>query len=138
MGIRPVRHPWGVWHLPIFYTDNMDFSSPHFWDDQIEPPFSDKLIEIALEKDGVYVFDFHPVHLLLNTPNRDWYFAMRDRFKAGESLKGLAYDGFGTRSFYDALCVAMQQRHMGSLSLAAALDAHLQFPRTPPRNSLGA
>lgn len=124
-GIQPVRHPWGVWHLPIFYMDNMDFSSSHFWSGQADGPFSEKFIEIAMHDDGVYVFDFHPVHLLLNTPNRDRYFAMRDRFKGGESLKSVAYDGFGTRSFYDALCAAMRKRGVKSLGAAAALDAHM-------------
>jgi hypothetical protein len=130
-GIQPVRHPWGVWHLPIFYMDNMDFSSGHFWKDQVEGQFSDRLIEIALGDDGVYVFDFHPVHLLLNTPNRDRYFAMRDRFKAGERIEALAYDGFGTRNFYVKLCEQMTRRGTESFSLSGALDRHLQSPRLP-------
>lgn len=124
-GIQPVRHPWGVWHFPIFYMDNMDFSSPCFWGEEADGPFSERMIETALGDDGIYVFDFHPVHLLLNTPDRNHYFAARDRFKAGEALEGLAYPGSGTRSFYDRLCRAMQRQGRESLSLDQALEAHL-------------
>lgn len=124
-GIRPVRPSWGVWHLPIFYMDTMDFSSSCFWEEGMQEPFSDTIIETALCDDGLYVFDFHPIHLLLNTPNRDYYFAMRDPFKAGKELGELAHPGEGTRSFYERLCAAMRDRGQESVSLGSALEAHL-------------
>jgi hypothetical protein len=124
--IQPVRHPWGVWHFPIFYMDNMDFSAAHFWedDDNADGPFSDRFIDAALADDGVYVFDFHPIHLLLNTPGRDHYFAVRDRFKVGERLEELAYGGVGTRSFFERLCTAMREGGRQSANLGEALEAH--------------
>jgi len=124
-GIQLVRHPWGVWHFPIFYMDNMDFSATCFWKEEADGPFSDTMIETALGDDGVYVFDFHPIHLLLNTPGRDHYFAMRDRFKAGEDLGKLAYQGVGTMSFFERLCAAMRRSGQESLSLGQALEAYL-------------
>lgn len=123
-GIQPVRHPWGVRHFPIYYMDNMDFSSCHFWKDDSDTRFSDTMIEHALEDDGVYVFDFHPIHLLLNTPNSDYYFSMRDRFKSGEDINQLAYEGYGTMNFYLQLCAAMQRVGKKSINLAKAFDAY--------------
>ena len=125
-GIRPVRHPWGLWHLPIFYMDNMDFWNGGAGRGEPRDPFSQALIDIAVANDGLYVFDFHPIHLLLNTPDRDRYFAVRDRFKAGEPLAGLVHDGVGTRRFYDALCAALRRHGLASVSLRLALDAHLE------------
>ena len=130
--IQPVRHPWGVWHFPIFYMDNMDFSSGCFWSSETEGPFSDTMIEAALADDGVYVFDFHPIHLLLNTPERARYFSVRDRFKAGVALDQLVYAGNGTRRFYERLCAAMARDGLKSLSLGQALDAHLSGQRPKP------
>lgn len=123
--IRPIRHPWGIWHFPIFYMDNMDFSSGHFWNGESEAPFSDAFIDAALDDDGVYVFDFHPIHLLINTPDRDYYFSVRDQFKGGASIREVAYKGAGTRTFYDRLCAAMKQKRKKSIRLGAALEAEI-------------
>lgn len=123
-GIHPVRHPWGVWHFPIYYMDNMDFSSSCFWKEGADGPFLDKVIKNALIDDGIYVFDFHPIHLLLNTPSRDYYFSVRDRFKAGEDVSEIAYKGVGTTNFFGRLCDAMQRQGKESLSLAQAFDAY--------------
>lgn len=133
-GIKPLREPWGVWHFPIFYMDTMDFSSACFWGDQADPPFSDSLIETALGDDGVYVLDFHPIHLLLNTPNRDHYFSMRDLFRKDENLNRIVHSGIGTKSFYDALGRRMRERNIVSVSLAEALEVHLA--RKDPAQSL--
>jgi len=124
-GIQPIRHPWGVWHLPIYYMDNMDFSRGAFWPNSGDSPFSDTLIDIAIANEGVYVFDFHPIHLLLNTPSRDFYFACRERFKTEGPLAELAFDGVGTRTFYQRLCKAMSEHGLRSLTLDEAISAHL-------------
>ncbi|PCI42148.1 MAG: hypothetical protein COB46_01140 [Rhodospirillaceae bacterium] len=104
----------------------MDFSSGCFWQDQGDGPFSEAMIERALDDDGIYVFDFHPIHLLLNTPNRDYYFSVRDRFKAGEDIRKLAFDGTGTLDFFIRLQEAMRRSGQKSFSLGQALDAHEQ------------
>ena len=54
--------------------DNMDFSRHRFCPESEEKPFNRSLIDTACRSDGVYVFDFHPIHLLLNTqiPNTTW------------------------------------------------------------------
>jgi len=131
-GIQAIRHPWGLWHLPIYYMDNMDFSGRQFLGDDYGEPFSDKTIERALADDGLYVFDFHPIHLLLNTPDKDHYFAVRDRFKAGESLDTIVFPGAGTRSFFDRLCAAMSRRGLRSLTLGEALDKVRGASKTGP------
>ena len=120
--IQPHRHCWGVWHLPIYYMDNLDFSRPSFWSDDAEPPFSASLIERALSDDGVYVFDFHPIHLLLNTPEPRHYMDVRDRFKNGEPIETLRYGGYGTGSFFRDLCDAMAAKDEESITMAEALD----------------
>lgn len=122
-GIAPVQQPWGLWHLPIYYMDNMDFSRTRFWSSDVGEPFDPKFIETAIEGEGLYIFDFHPIHLLLNTPNADFYFAARDRFVAGEEVQALAYKGYGTASFYADLCNDMDRRHKASATLADILEA---------------
>lgn len=124
-GIQPVRHPWGLWHFPIFYMDNMDFSSSVFWAGEDGGPFSESFVDKALKHDGVYVFDFHPIHLLLNSPDREYYFSVRDRFKAGEDIDRLTFKGPGTATFFERLSTGMERSGAQSLTLGKALEVHL-------------
>lgn len=120
--IRPVRQPWGVWHLPIYYMDNMDFSRSRFWGAAAEKPFARNLIDKALVEEGLYVFDFHPIHLLLNTPDPEHYFSVRDRFRAGKPLSTIRYGGYGAASYFVDLCQAMSDAGVASLSMGEALE----------------
>ena len=128
--IHPYHHAFGVWQMPIFYMDNLDFSRSNFWEDEEHKPFNKNLIDIALGNDGVYVFDFHPVHLLINTPNPDYYFKVRDSFLGGEAIADIRYDGYGTRNFFDELCHAAIQKGMRSQGMQDALNTWLaQHPK---------
>ena len=122
-GIRPHRHLWGMWHVPIYYMDNLDFSRHRFCPERKEKPFDRCLIETACRPDGLYVFDFHPIHLLLNTPDPEWYMARRDEFLAGEQAAMLRYDGYGARSFFDELVCAMRTAACDSSPIIEALGA---------------
>lgn len=121
-GPRPFRHPWGVWQLPIYYMDNMDFSTPHYWPELGHSKFDPALVERALEDDGVYVFDFHPIHLLLNTEGKDHYFAVRQRFLEGEDVAVLRSLNYGTASFFTELTEAMEARGVASVRMSDALS----------------
>jgi len=131
--IKPNRHLWGVWHVPIYYMDNLDFSRNRFAPERQEQPFAPSLIETACQPDGLYVFDFHPIHLMLNTPNPDWYAARRGRFLAGEKIASIRYDGYGARSFFDELTAAMKVSNQISLPIIEGLYAFLG-ERPEPRD----
>lgn len=103
VGIVPYREAWGVWHLPIYYMDNMDFSAADYWDGKAPKAFDRELLEAAVRDEGLYVFDFHPIHLLLNSTSAADYFDRRDDFIGGQPLEGLRCPGYGARSFYDDL-----------------------------------
>ena len=124
-GISPIQQPWGVWHMPIYYMDNMDFSQRRFWPNAVAP-FSASYIERALHEDGLYVFDFHPIHLLLNTPHPEYYFSVRDRFRSGAPITDLRYEGNGTGVFFDALCAEMAARNVRSVTMTEALELFLK------------
>ncbi|MZP29507.1 hypothetical protein GTO91_07280 [Heliobacterium undosum] len=103
---KPYRHPWGIWEAPIFYMDNMDFTLAENWKNSKHTPFQRKIIDTAVHGDGVYVFDFHPIHLMLNTPDRAYY--QENRNKLGQAGP-IAYSGYGTRSFFEELIGEMKK-----------------------------
>lgn len=123
-GPLPYRQAWGLWHVPIYYMDNLDFSAPRFWRDA-PTPFSPMVIESALAGDGVYVFGFHPIHLMLNSPDAETYFLLRERWRRGEAVSDLRFKGYGTYSFYEDLLEAMGTAGIPSVSIAESLAAYL-------------
>ena len=125
-GIRPHRHCWGVWHMPIYYMDNLDFSASRFWAKRHHRSFDPKLLATALDGNGVYVFDFHPLHLLLNSPSAEFYLERRDRFLAGEPISDLRYPRYGTTSFYRDLCDAMASAGIESVGMSDALRIYVE------------
>ena len=43
INLAPFRHPWGVWELPIYYMDNMDFWMCKNWPESDHEPFDQDL-----------------------------------------------------------------------------------------------
>ncbi|HEY0027532.1 MAG TPA: hypothetical protein VGC35_06660 [Allosphingosinicella sp.] len=77
---------------------------PYFWEDDFwcetqgnEPP------EALLARPGLHAFDFHPIHLYLNTESMSRYEGARDSFSAPERLIGHRCAGRGTRAYLSTL-----------------------------------
>lgn len=112
--IYPHKHMWGVWHFPIYYMDNMDFSRHLYWHQNAGEKFSKELLLNAVNGSALYIFDFHPIHLLLNTPGPEYYFEKRDAFKAGVSIDKIRFQGYGTFNFFQELCMMMDSKGLSS------------------------
>jgi hypothetical protein len=122
-GITPYREAWGVWHVPIYYMDNMDFSFGDYWPGASDGPFGSELLEAATRESGLYVFDFHPIHLMLNSTSAQEYFARRDRFKAGEPIEELRCEGYGAGEYFADLVGLMREAELESVGISDALAA---------------
>jgi hypothetical protein len=123
-GLAPFRHPWGVWELPIYYMDNMDFWAGGNWPGLKPQPFDRRWIDQALQEPGLYVFDFHPIHVALNTRTPDDYQSVKRRIvEDGVSPFELTFPGRGSRVYFQELCDAMRAAGQQSVSCSDALDS---------------
>lgn len=122
--LRPLRHPWGLWELPIYYMDNMDFWMPRNWPASGHQAFSSTVIARALEnEDSLFVFAFHPLHLTLNTTGPESYAAVKQRILDRQASPfDLRAPGRGTARFYEELCGAMLRRNSASWTCSDALS----------------
>ena len=73
---------------------------PYFWEDDVHFIMSwggnaDRFVKHK----GLKVFDFHPIHIFLNTENIDRYENSRVVHRDFEKLKEYVFAGYGTRSF---------------------------------------
>ena len=132
----PHRLPWGIWHVPIYYMDNMDFSAVRFWGRDRWRAFDTELLETSCGGEGVYVFDFHPIHLLLNTPNAEFYLERRDDFRRGALIEDLVYRGYGTASYFADLQDIMRKRSTKSMTIVTH-TSYVTCKMNPPFILLG-
>jgi hypothetical protein len=122
-GLCPTRHPMGtIWQIPIYYMDTFDISRQMFWSGDDVSPFDGGLVDRALTTEGTYLFDFHPVHIMLNTPHPEFYFAARDRYRAGVAARKLRFEGRGVGSFFAELTQKMRQMGAQSTAMIDVLD----------------
>ena len=72
---------------------------PYFWEDDVacvEPNVSD--VSSLVMRQGIKVFDFHPIHVFLNTESLDRYKRTRPFHQNPEELIKHRFEGYGTRS----------------------------------------
>jgi hypothetical protein len=129
--IKPYRHPWGIWELPIYYMDNMDFCISLNWQDIDHIPFNSNVINEAIYGEGLYVFDFHPLHIALNTSNHAKYLSVREKIiEHGYSPFDLRSNGRGVGEFFEELCSAIIKSGQQSYTCTEALQNFEHLPET--------
>jgi Polysaccharide deacetylase len=125
--VVPQREIWGIWQLPIYYMDTFDISIDSHWGERVHQPFSPELIERAVSGNGLYVFAFHPIHLMLNSTGVEDYLARRDGFHSGVPLDKLRCPGYGAAEYYAELINAMEAAGVESVSMSEALARRAEF-----------
>ena len=89
--------PWGLWSGITIV--------PHFWQDNVamRMTISGDLSQLG-SRESLRVFDFHPIHVYLNTEDLSRYDQARDNFqKPRELLKLRNENGSGTRTLLKRL-----------------------------------
>ena len=83
--------PWVLW--------NGLFRIPYFWEDDLSCIFKEKCsIKDLVDRVGLKVFDFHPIHIFLNTENLNRYEKTRPIHQKPKELIKYRYDGYGIRN----------------------------------------
>ena len=121
-GLKPYRRAWGIWELPIYYMDNMDFWMVPNWPELGHIPFNRSVIEEAVTDEALYVFDFHPLHIVLNTRNSNDYNSVKKEIIKGKTSPfELRFEGRGVGVLFTELCSEMITRKMRSYTCSEAL-----------------
>ena len=98
---EPFQHHNGLVRLPVFWEDDIWFS--------VVPgaPFSAELLR---PERFHYIFNFHPIHLHLNTMSQAHYLAFKPVQHELEKLALHAGRGYGVRSFFMDLVDHVQKQ----------------------------
>lgn len=95
-----ILKPWHLWNGLI--------RVPYFWEDDLSCIYEDCFDPTSLlSRQGLRVFDFHPIHLFLNTTNLSEYEETRNLHrKPNELIKHRASSDNGARSRFEKLFCA--------------------------------
>ncbi len=92
ISLHPFRHFSGLKRLPFFYEDDA-------W--ALEPDAPSPEHHLSDDEASLKIFNFHPIHLFLNTENMDRYNRARPFYHDFDGLKPFVNhgEGFGARDF---------------------------------------
>lgn len=115
--IQPTQTPWGIWELPIFYMDNIDLCLPLNWRGSGHEPLEVRKIVAKVSPESLSVFDFHPLHIALNTRSYADYQSKKEKIQRGVDPWTLASPGHGVRDVFEYL---IDQFQSGSFEVETA------------------
>jgi hypothetical protein len=81
------------WHIEIGIT-----KVPYFFSDELACIKQTPSIPVLCDRLGLKVFDFHPIHVFLNTESLDRYEKTRSLHQNPKELIKYRYEGYGTRT----------------------------------------
>lgn len=108
---RPYRTAWGLLELPVNYMDNQDMWYGRNWNRSNRASFSREWLLKALDSEAPVVFDFHPLHIALNSLDPDNYAEKRAQMaRHATGPWEIASCGRGVRSFFEELLTEIATR----------------------------
>ncbi len=90
----------GLINKPFRHFDNKLIRVPHFWEDDVHCLCQDDWnIDVYLAYNGIKVFDFHPIHIVLNSESMDRYISLRSAQKDSKIVFRNRFQGYGSENF---------------------------------------
>lgn len=79
--IRPFYTECDIMEIPLYYMDRNHFTEKQHYNNSFS------IDVLNLDGSGLKVFDFHPIHIFLNTERADRYTRAKRYYKKPEKLK---------------------------------------------------
>ena len=94
--IEPFKIGHDLLEIPLFFMDMFHLECAQLAGKE---PFDIDILK--LQSEGLKVFDFHPVHLFLNTPHPDYYAEIKSDYHNPENLSRLINQKYGMKNFFE-------------------------------------
>lgn len=97
--LKPFFHYNGLLRVPVFWEDDIWFA--------VEPgaAFSPDLLAAAAH---VCVFNFHPIHIYMNTASQKHYSSFKPHYHEPHKLRTLRHHGYGVYTFFIELIYCLR------------------------------
>lgn len=107
--IQASRSAWGLWDVPIFYMENMDIALEKNWPQNNHKALDLSLILSKISDEHLQVFDFHPLHIALNTRDSEDYQTKKLQVLGGKNPWKCSSGGWGVRTLFEELVTSLEQ-----------------------------
>jgi len=106
--VEPFNHPLGIVEIPMFFEDDAYFCdhSPSF-----------NVSDLCLGKPGLKVFNFHPIHVFINTDTPRRYAKAKNFYQNPSHLIRYRKNGRGTRTLFLDLLEYIRKRGVETVTL---------------------
>ncbi len=111
--LRPFRFPPPLIRIPYAWEDDVHAMTNKPW----------TLESIDIEAPGLRIFDFHPIHVFLNTDSPSRYEAAKKEGFTLEACRRLQHSGPGTSTFLDDLLAYVHRRRVEMWTLLELAQA---------------
>jgi len=124
----PERTAWGIYEFPISYMDNQDLWIEKNWTHKHEK-FSQSLIDLATQSSEIFLFDFHPLHIALNTKSVDDYALKKEslEFHMSKAWGEPTEFGEGVRDFFEKVLSSIEELGTKTSTCEELIDADQFF-----------
>lgn len=90
-------------NIKPFKLWNESIITPHHWQDNVELRMKENLKKKINFDIGLHIFNFHPIHIYLNTENINRYINIKNFYHQPQKLIKYRYEGYGVRNFLEDL-----------------------------------
>ncbi len=111
--IKPFFMVNNILQIPMFFMD--DIHTIMSAEVGIKDCFSIDCLNLASQ--GLMVFDFHPIHLFLNTPSIEYYHKYKKFYHNPDKLNNVRCNGNGTETLFDNLLSFISDHRIKSYTL---------------------
>lgn len=85
---------------PFLHWDKKLTRVPHYWEDDVHCLYGDDWkLDNYYKYEGIKIFNFHPIHIALNTECMDRYITIRNVQQNSSIVFKNRFDGYGSESF---------------------------------------
>lgn len=106
--VEPFNHLLGIVEIPMFFADDAYFCG-------CSPSFN--VSDLCLGKAGLKVFNFHPIHVFINTDSSRRYAKAKNFYQKPSHLRRYRKNGRGTRTLFLDLLEYIRKKNVETVTL---------------------
>jgi len=122
--IKPFPSRYGVIQVPIYMMDDFILKNYSIIKKKHVEVFAAK--NYITRKSGLKVFDFHPIHIYINTCSEEHYLSCKKHYHNPKKLEEFRFQGKGIATLFEEILEKISLSSVESMTLIDAIDKYTE------------